>query len=174
MPSGPPHVPGTLSLPNALCASNCLPTFAFLSLRTFGLFFGSHGTRILFPFRTPSPHFHPNPQKCWKCHGINIHPTHTTALNQWLTPGLVNSEAVFCVLYWFPEFPSGLSSSCPQHTWLYNHPLLASFPSLSHLSAPLPAFPALHKINCLYLNTHVKVCFWGTQTKTDLLNNTCK
>lgn len=58
-------------------------------------------------------------------------------------------------------------SSCLSSNLLVNTLLLASFPSLSHFSTPSKCFPGItSKINYFHSNPCLRVCYWGTQTKT--------
>lgn len=67
------------------------------------------------------------------------------------------------VLHWFPEFHEGINLQVPTiSTCLIMHPILAAFPSLSHLFTLLPEVSGItSQINYLHLNLCFRVSASG-------------
>lgn len=121
-------------------------------------------------FQASSLHSLPPSRRAGICLEVNTHPDAHSSLQLLVDPGWVNSEAVFYT--GFLTFLGDEALATHHEAVIIIHPLLAAFSTLFCFPASLPVFPALPKINHFYLNTHIKVYFWGPQTKTDLLDNT--
>lgn len=125
----------------ALPTSKCLPISAFLSPRAFEDFLEAMGLEVpcLSRLLPSSPPLIPTLRRSGSA--MELIPTHTSAaLNQWLTLGWLTLSC--CILYWFPEFPSGLCSSYPKCSWLYN----IAF----HWLPSLPCFTSLLPYLCFW------------------------